>query len=81
MRSDNLVPLTPDEHRELGKEMTAAASRLREFCGLVLGVYGPQSRVGFSFVKAMEAVDHLNREMQTQAIQDSRGSVTHQLYE
>jgi hypothetical protein len=80
MRSENQVPLTLEEHRELGREMKKAAARLRELCGLVIEVYGPQSAAGFRFQKAMEALEHLNQELETQATRDLNGASPRSLY-
>src|SRR5215467_10256183 len=73
MRPENIVPLTLEEHRDLSNEMKTCTVRLRELCGLVVGIYGAQSLAGFSFLKAMDAVEHLNRELQNQARQDLKG--------
>ena len=54
-RQEDPIPLTIDEHRELGREMKATAQRLRALCELVVSVYGPANRASFSFLKALEA--------------------------
>jgi hypothetical protein len=69
-RSEYLISLTVDEHRELGREMKATAKRLRVLCDLVVDVYGPANRAAFSFVKAMEAIEHLEQDLAAQAMHD-----------
>lgn len=73
-------PLTLDEHRELAREMRRNVERLRTMCDLVVGVYGPQNRAGFSFLKAMEALDRLNQDLETQATLDLDGYHVKGLY-
>jgi len=73
MRPENIVPLTLEEHRDLSNEMKTCTVRLRELCGLVVSIYGAQSLAGFSFLKAMDALEHLNRDLQNQARQDLKG--------
>ena len=43
---------------------------MRALCDLVVGVYGPQNRAAFSFLRAMEDVEHLNRDLNAQATLD-----------
>ena len=74
------MPLTIEEHRELGHEMKAAAQRLRALCGLVEGVYGPANRAAFSFKKAMVAIEHLEEDLATQAMQDLPGYPSNDIY-
>jgi hypothetical protein len=59
-----------DEHRALSREMQQMARRMRALCELIVGVYGPHSRAAFSFLRAMEDVEHLNQELNTQATHD-----------
>ena len=80
MHSENPVPLTLEEHRELGREMKTTVRRMRTLCALVVGVYGPQSRAAFSFLKAVETLDRLNQDMQTQATRDLPGYPISDLY-
>jgi hypothetical protein len=80
MRPETLFPLTLDEHRELGRELKLAGARLRELERLVTSVYGPNSRASFSFIKAAEAVERLQQEMDTQAQADHPGFSTDGLY-
>jgi hypothetical protein len=70
MRSNDPIPLTMNEHAELGAELRKTRARLQELCNLVVGVYGPQNRVSFSFERAVEAMDRLCNEMQAQAARD-----------
>jgi hypothetical protein len=78
--AENSISLTIDEHRELGREIKAAAKRLRALCDLVVGVYGPANRAAFSFLKAMEAIEHLEQDLMTQAMRDLPGYPSNDLY-
>src|ERR1039457_3977382 len=78
--AENLISLTIDEHRELGREMKAAAKRLRVLCDLVVDVYGPANRAAFSFLKAMEAIELLQQDLATQAMRDLPGYPSNDLY-
>ena len=80
MRPENRIPLTIDEHRELGREMKVTALRMRALCDLVVGVYGPANRAAFSFLKAMEAIEHLEQDLATQALQDLPGYPSNDIY-
>ena len=80
MRPESLNPLTLDEHRELGAELRGTRSRLHELSALVMGVYGPQNRAAFDFVKIAEAVDRLCQDLETQAARDWPGHATQDLY-
>jgi len=73
-------PLTLDEHREMAREMKRNVARLRTMCDLVVSVYGPQNRAAFSFLKAMEALDRLNQDLETQATVDLPGHAVNGLY-
>ena len=46
------------------------ARTLHSLCELVVGVYGPRSHAAFSFVRAVEDVERLNRDLNMQANQD-----------
>ena len=63
-------PLTLDEHRALSQEMKQVSRRLRALCELVVGVYGPQTRASFSFLRAVDDVEHLLQDLNTQATHD-----------
>jgi hypothetical protein len=80
MRPESLSPLTLDEHRELGRELKLAGSRLRELELLITRVYGANSRASFSFVKAAESMERLQMELDAQAQADFPGLVTDGLY-
>lgn len=73
-------PLTLEEHRELARELRMADNRLRELCNVVVGVYGAESRVAFTFLRAAEAVARLRREMQVQAALDWPDAVAERWY-
>jgi hypothetical protein len=60
--------------------MKAAAQRLRALCGLVVGVYGPANRAALSFMKAMEAIERLEQDLATQAVQDLPGYPSNDIY-
>jgi hypothetical protein len=78
--AENLISLTIDEHRELGREMKATARRLRALCDVVISVYGPANRAAFSFLKTLEAIDRLEQDLATQAMQDLPGYPSNDLY-
>ncbi len=81
MRSTgNATPLTVAEHRELGYELRKNRVRLRELCGLIMEVYGPNTRAYYSFQKAAETLEQLCADMQTQAMRDHPGFPTDNLY-
>jgi len=73
-------PLSIEEHRQLGHEISAANARLRELCKLVVTVYGPQNRAAFSFLKAADAVERLCHELQAQVVKDHPGYSTEKFY-
>jgi hypothetical protein len=50
--------------------MQQMARTLRSLSELVVGVYGPQNRAAFSFLRAVEHVERLNQELHTQAMHD-----------
>ena len=80
MRPGTVLPLTLDEHRELGQELKLTGARLRELERLVTSVYGPNSRASFAFIKITEAVERLRQEMDAQAQADLPGHMTDGLY-
>ena len=67
------VPLTLDEHRELGNEIKKAHARLGELAALVQSVYGPQNQAAFTFQRMMEYMDRLVGDLQAQAAEDLPG--------
>ena len=60
--------------------MKATAQRMRALCDLVVGVYGPANRAAFSFMKAVEAIEHLEQDLATQAMQDLPGYPSNDIY-
>ena len=60
--------------------MKATAQRLRALCDLIISVYGPDNRAAFSFLKALEAIDRLEQDLATQAMQDLPGYPSNDLY-
>ena len=73
MRPQTPIPLTLEEHRELGREIKMASARLHELCNLVLRVYGPNTQAAFTFLKVTENLDRLCKDLQAQAAQDCPG--------
>jgi hypothetical protein len=67
MPDDPQDHLTLEEHLELGREVKRCASRLREISNLVVEVYGQGSRPGVSFLRTMDALERLDRDLQQQA--------------
>ena len=63
-------PLTLDEHRALSGELKQMSRRMRALCELVVGVYGPQTRASFSFLRTVDDIEHLIRDLNTQAMHD-----------
>ena len=80
MRPETSIPLTLEEHRELSREVRAARARLRELCNVVVGVYGPNNRAAFSFLKITEGMERLCQDLQAQVSQDYRGQDVDDLY-
>jgi hypothetical protein len=70
---DSSLPLTQEEHRELGRELRATEARLRELCDVVLAVYGPHNRAAFGFQKMLDSLNRLRADMQTQVGRDYPG--------
>ena len=70
LNSHLVTALTLDEHRELSREMRLTTRRLRTLCELAVNVYGPQSRIAFSFQRAIEDIERLNQDLKSQAAQD-----------
>jgi hypothetical protein len=80
MQQGNPIPLSLEEHRELGSELRTTRARLHQLCDLVSAVYGPNNQAAFTFLKAVEALDRLSLDMQAQAIQDLPGHGIQTLY-
>jgi hypothetical protein len=73
VRPETPIPLTLEEHRQLGKELREANARLQELCKMVVGVYGPHTQASFTFIKMAEQLDRLCLDMQSQAVVDLPG--------
>ncbi len=80
MRPEHFVPLTVEEHRELGNEIRQASMRLHELERLVGSIYGPTNQAAFSFRKVVEAMDRLQEELESQAAADLPGYITDGFY-
>lgn len=80
MASENALPLSRDEHFELGRELWAVNARMRELCGVVVSVYGPNNQSAFEFEKAVEILDRLRSDLQAQAEADLPGVDVHGYY-
>jgi hypothetical protein len=80
MSPEPLNSLTVEEHRELGREMSATNARLRELCHLVVSVYGPRNLAAFNALKATAAMERLCRDLQTQVAVDYPGLATEKFY-
>jgi len=80
MRPAESIPLTVEEHRELGAELRRERARIVELSALVGEIYGPNNQAAFSFTRAVEAIDRLCADLRTQAAKDWPGSLTNGLY-
>jgi hypothetical protein len=80
MPPESALPLTLPEHRELGLEIKRTVARLHELERLVGSVYGPNNQASFSFAKAVEAIDRLQADLESQAAQDLPGFLVGGLY-
>jgi hypothetical protein len=80
MRPESLLPLTLQEHRELGREIRQASVRLRELEHLVNSVYGPSNPASYAFAKAVEAIVRLQADLENQAGEDLPGFIVDGLY-
>ncbi|MDR3722050.1 MAG: hypothetical protein P4L00_10655 [Candidatus Acidoferrales bacterium] len=80
MRPAESIPLTLEEHRELGAELRGTRARIQELSRVVNEVYGPNSQAAFSFLKAAEALDRLSVDLQAQAARDWPGYRTDGIY-
>ena len=61
-------------------EIRAARVRMRELCDVVVGVYGPNNRAAFSFLRLTDAMDRLCQNLQAQVSQDYPGPDVEDLY-
>jgi hypothetical protein len=73
MNPESSMPLTLEEHRELGHELRAMNSRLRELGALIVRVYGGQNPAASDFTGLTQALERLRGELQAQAAQDLPG--------
>jgi hypothetical protein len=53
---------------------------LRELCNVVAGVYGPNNRAAFSFLKLVDDMERLCQDLQTQVTHDYPGYRVDDLY-
>ncbi|PWU05487.1 MAG: hypothetical protein C5B51_14595 [Terriglobia bacterium] len=67
------LPLTLEEHRELGAEMRATSARLQELYSLIVSIYGPEDRVSACFLRLTEAIEQVRQELGRQAARDLPG--------
>ena len=68
------------EHTQLGDELRKTSARLRQLCGLVVSVYGPESLPAVGFLRTLDAIERLRAEMEVQAAQDLPRYVERNLY-
>ena len=61
-------------------ELRAAGARMRELCNVVVGIYGTESRVAFSFSRAADSIDRLRHELQMQVSLDWPESEKDRIY-
>ncbi len=80
MAAESPLPLSLDEHRELGSEIRNVTARLEELKKLVAAVYGANSMPAFDFTNAVEALEKLRDDMEVQAGRDLPGLHVDGLY-
>jgi len=80
MRQGTPIPLSLEEHRELGLELRTTCAKLHQLCELVVSVYGSNTQAAFTFTKLTEAAERLLLDMQAQASHDHPGYPTEDLY-
>lgn len=80
MRPQTPIPLTLEEHRELGVEMRAMNARMQELCKLVVSVYGPNNNAAFNFIHLAQQIDRVCQDLQAQASKDLPGYPVDGLY-
>ena len=80
MRPQTPVPLTLEEHRELGEEMRTVTAHMQELCKMVVSVYGPNTQAAFTFLKATDDLHRLCQDLQAQAARDLPGYPTDGFY-
>ena len=80
MHAGTPIPLSLEEHRELGGEIRRATARLHELCALVVSIYGPNNQAAFTFTKVVETLDRLCQDLESQAARDLPGYSTDGFY-
>jgi hypothetical protein len=80
MTPESSLPLTLEEHRELGRELRAMNSRLQELGALMVRVYGPQNPAASGFTGLTQALERLRGELGAQAAQDLPGYPMNGIY-
>jgi propanediol dehydratase small subunit len=80
MAAELPLPLTLEEHRDLGREIRRTTARFLELRALVTTVYGRNSLAAFNFEKAVETLERLQEDMEAQAAQDLAGVGAEGLY-
>lgn len=80
MAAEVPLPLSIEEHRDLGLEIKRATARFRELRALVTSVYGRNSLAAFNFEKTVETLERLQEDMEAQAAQDLAGANAAGLY-
>ena len=80
MAAETPLPLTLEEHRDLGREIRRTTARFHELRTLVTMVYGRNSLAAFNFEKAVETLERLQEDMEAQAAQDLAGARAEGLY-
>ena len=80
MRPETPVPLTLEEHAQLGRELRQTRRRLHELSSVVGEIYGPRNRAAFTLQKIAEAMDLLCGDLEIQASLDLPGQNVAGLY-
>jgi hypothetical protein len=73
-------PLTYEEHRDLGREISATKSRLLHLGQMVSSVYGPDSASASDFQKVNDALEILCGRLGAQADEDCPGRSASDFY-
>ena len=80
MRPQTPVPLTFEEHTQLGRELRLTRARLHELSSVVMDAYGPRNQAAFGLQKIAEAMDRLCNDLEAQASLDLPGQHVTGLY-
>jgi hypothetical protein len=80
MRPAESIPLTLEEHRELGAELRRSRAQIQQLRTVITEIYGPNNQAAFSFSKAAEALERLSVDLQAQAARDWPGYHTDGIY-